>query len=66
MATCLNLLKRYANLNEIIREALQTYAREVIEGRYPDQEHVYHLKPENLRFLRKLKASRQEESRRRE
>jgi 3-methyl-2-oxobutanoate hydroxymethyltransferase len=59
-------VKKYASLNEIVREALQTYAREVIEGKYPDQEHVYHLKPENLRFLRKLKASRQEESRRRE
>lgn len=59
-------VKRYANLNEIIREALQTYAREVIEGKYPDPEHVYHIKPESLKFLKKLKASCPEESRRRE
>jgi len=34
-------LKRYANLSESIRAALQTYAEDVRSGRYPSEEYSY-------------------------
>jgi len=35
-------LKRYANLNQIIKEAVQSFKHEVQTGKYPDKEHTYH------------------------
>jgi 3-methyl-2-oxobutanoate hydroxymethyltransferase len=35
-------LKRYANLNGIIKEAVARFEEEVIKGIYPDDEHTYH------------------------
>jgi len=35
-------LKRYANLNRIIKEAVQKFKEEVYTGKYPDYEHTYH------------------------
>ncbi len=35
-------LKRYANLNKTIKEAIASFKNEVIEGTYPDEEHSYH------------------------
>ncbi|MFQ6087269.1 MAG: 3-methyl-2-oxobutanoate hydroxymethyltransferase [Candidatus Bathyarchaeia archaeon] len=35
-------LKRYANLNKIIKEALAKFKEEVSRGIYPDKEHTYH------------------------
>ncbi len=35
-------LKRYAKLNEIIKEAVARFKEEVVKGVYPDKEHTYH------------------------
>lgn len=35
-------LKRYANLNRIIKEAVAKFKEEVLNGTYPDEEHSYH------------------------
>ena len=35
-------LKRYANLYQIIKEAVESYLHEVKTGKYPDEEHTYH------------------------
>lgn len=35
-------LKRYANLNKIIKEAVAKFGEEVSKGLYPDKEHTYH------------------------
>ncbi len=35
-------LKRYANLSETIQAAVQTYAREVREEKFPTEEHSFH------------------------
>ncbi len=35
-------LKRYANLHQIIKEAVECYLQEVKTGKYPDEEHTYH------------------------
>lgn len=35
-------VKRYANLNRIIKEAVQKFKEEVYTGKYPDYEHTYH------------------------
>ncbi len=35
-------LKRYANLNKIIKEAVARFKEEVSRGIYPDKEHTYH------------------------
>jgi len=35
-------LKRYANLGKEIKKALATFKTEVLEEKYPDEEHTYH------------------------
>ena len=35
-------LKRYANLNRVIKEAITNFKMDVLLGRYPDPEHTYH------------------------
>jgi len=35
-------LKRYANLNKVIKEAVARFKEEVSSGVYPDKEHTYH------------------------
>ncbi len=35
-------LKRYANLNKMIKEAIARFEEEVSSGVYPDKEHTYH------------------------
>jgi 3-methyl-2-oxobutanoate hydroxymethyltransferase len=35
-------LKRYANLYQIIKDAVESYLQDVKTGRYPDEEHTYH------------------------
>jgi 3-methyl-2-oxobutanoate hydroxymethyltransferase len=35
-------LKRYANLNQIIKGAVKSFKQEVKTGKYPDEEHTYH------------------------
>lgn len=51
--------KRYANLSDIAVDALSRYAAEVREGRFPDDEHTYGMKPEEEeRFSALLADSR--------
>jgi len=35
-------LKRYANLYQIIKDAVESFLQEVKTGKYPDEEHTYH------------------------
>ncbi len=35
-------VKRYANLAEVLEEAVRTYVKEVAAGIFPDEEHTYH------------------------
>lgn len=35
-------LKRYADLNHIIQQAVTKFKEEVLDGKYPDREHTYH------------------------
>jgi 3-methyl-2-oxobutanoate hydroxymethyltransferase len=35
-------LKRYANLNQIIKKAVANFKGEVEDGIYPDKKHTYH------------------------
>jgi len=35
-------VKRYANLNQIIKQAVENFRQDVRDGRYPDEEHTYH------------------------
>jgi 3-methyl-2-oxobutanoate hydroxymethyltransferase len=50
--------KRYANLSEIAVDALRRYAAEVREGKFPDADHSYGMKPEEEEKLKKLAAAR--------
>jgi 3-methyl-2-oxobutanoate hydroxymethyltransferase len=44
-------VKKYANLAEVIVQALQQYKLEVEQGVYPGPEHTYHMKDEVLREI---------------
>ncbi|MDO8055460.1 MAG: 3-methyl-2-oxobutanoate hydroxymethyltransferase, partial [Candidatus Hermodarchaeota archaeon] len=35
-------VKHYAQLTDIIREAVKEYIDEVIKGKYPEKKHTYH------------------------
>jgi len=35
-------VKRYANLNDVVKDAVSRFTREVSTGKYPDKEHTYH------------------------
>jgi 3-methyl-2-oxobutanoate hydroxymethyltransferase len=50
--------KRYANISEVAVEALKRFAAEVREGKFPDAEHSYGMKPEEQEQLAKLLAQR--------
>ena len=50
--------KRYANMSEVAVDALQRYAAEVREGKFPDPEHAYGMKPEEQQRLAALLAER--------
>jgi 3-methyl-2-oxobutanoate hydroxymethyltransferase len=43
--------KRYANISQIAVDALKTYATEVRAGQFPDAEHSYGMKPEEVAKL---------------
>lgn len=45
--------KRYANISQIIKEALNQYVKEVKEGIFPTEAHSYKLDPEILEELEK-------------
>jgi 3-methyl-2-oxobutanoate hydroxymethyltransferase len=46
--------KSYSNLAEKTIEAFSTYCQEVRNGRYPDKQHSYHMKPGELERLKEL------------
>jgi 3-methyl-2-oxobutanoate hydroxymethyltransferase len=50
--------KRYANVAEVAVDALRRYAAEVREGKFPDAEHSYGMKPEEQEKLAALVAAR--------
>ncbi|MEA2089293.1 MAG: 3-methyl-2-oxobutanoate hydroxymethyltransferase [Thermoproteota archaeon] len=35
-------LKRYANLHEVIKDAVKRFKEDVVSGEYPDEKHTYH------------------------
>jgi 3-methyl-2-oxobutanoate hydroxymethyltransferase len=43
--------KRYANLSQIAVDALKQYASEVRDGSFPDADHAYGMKPEEIEKL---------------
>lgn len=46
--------KRYAEVGELIRQCVATYAQEVRDGKFPTREHATHIAPEELERLRQL------------
>ena len=44
-------VKKYVDLHQIISGAVGEYISEVMDGRFPDKSHSYHLKPEITRML---------------
>ena len=50
--------KRYAQISEVAVDALQRYAAEVREGKFPDAEHSYSMKPDEHEQLLRLLAQR--------
>ena len=50
--------KRYAQISEIAVEALRRYAAEVREGKFPDADHSYDMKPEERQELARLVSQR--------
>lgn len=50
--------KRYAQISEIAVDALRRYAAEVREGKFPDADHSYGMKPEEQERLARLLAQR--------
>jgi 3-methyl-2-oxobutanoate hydroxymethyltransferase len=56
-------VKRYADVGEVIRSALETYAEDVRERRFPEEQHTYAIPAEELEvFERALESSREAES----
>jgi 3-methyl-2-oxobutanoate hydroxymethyltransferase len=35
-------VKKYADLNAVVKKAVATFKEEVLAGEYPDDEHTYH------------------------
>jgi len=40
--------KRYVNLSELVVKALEEYRDDVLNGRFPTDEHSYHIDEEEL------------------
>lgn len=49
-------VKKYIDLNQIIREAVKNYIEDVRGGMFPDQNHSYHLKQEKIEELIQQKS----------
>lgn len=49
-------VKKYLDLQSLISQALKNYFEDVKEGRFPDKNHSYHLKPETLRLIEEDKS----------
>ncbi len=56
-------VKRYADVGEVIRSALESYAEDVRERRFPEEQHTYAIPAEELEvFERAVESSREAES----
>jgi 3-methyl-2-oxobutanoate hydroxymethyltransferase len=56
-------VKRYADVGEVVRTALERYAEDVRERRFPEEQHTYAIPEEELEvFERALESSREAES----
>lgn len=44
-------VKKYLDLHQIVGQAVKDYIKEVREGKFPGQNHSYHLKPEKIKQL---------------
>ena len=44
-------VKKFANVGEIMKEAFQTYVKEVAEGTFPGPEHTYAISEDVLEKL---------------
>ena len=44
-------VKSYTDLGDVTINAVNEYAKEVTEGKFPDDEHSYHMKPGQLQSL---------------
>jgi 3-methyl-2-oxobutanoate hydroxymethyltransferase len=56
-------VKRYADVGEVVRTALESYAEDVRARRFPEEQHTYGIPEEELElFERALESSREAES----
>lgn len=58
-------VKKYAGLSEVISRAVKEYISDVREGRYPEDQHCYHLKEEKARMVKKVRQRLMAEGKRR-
>ncbi len=54
-------VKKYVDLHQIISGAVREYISDVREGRFPDEGHSYHIKPEMTRLLVQEKSRKQKD-----
>ncbi len=47
-------MRRYANLEEIMRQAVEQFSADVESGRYPSEDEGFHMSPEELDRLKTL------------
>jgi 3-methyl-2-oxobutanoate hydroxymethyltransferase len=45
-------VKKYINLSPLISNALEEYRDEVMQGKFPDQEHSFTIKEDELKKLK--------------
>jgi|TARA_B100000482_G_scaffold92839_1_gene66854 3-methyl-2-oxobutanoate hydroxymethyltransferase len=50
--------KRYANLSEVATKAFSDYVQEVQKGKFPDADHSYKMKEEEIKKLNKVLSKR--------
>jgi 3-methyl-2-oxobutanoate hydroxymethyltransferase len=53
-------VKRYANVGEVIREALQAYVSDVREHRFPEDQHTYAMPDDELAVFERALSDHQE------
>ena len=50
--------KRYANLSEVATKAFSDYVQEVQKGKFPDADHSYKMKEEEIKKLKQKLSQR--------
>jgi len=53
-------VKRYADVAEVIRDALEAYAADVREGRFPEEQHTYAMPEEELALFEQAASDQRE------